>query len=138
MRTRTTILLIVIASLFFGLGFNFLLHRSSNRVIAEWKQNSSVDYKSAGPYYLSVVEGNRDWSFFLPGWERHYYIYVGRESGKPSYGHSVEFSFYPEYEDDFENYVKKASVEWLETGVNFRAPSGHLLFIPKEMFLGGR
>ena len=131
------ILLFIFASLGLALVLNFALHRTTNRLIAEWQQSASVDYKSAGPYYLSVIEGNVDWSFFLPGWERHYVIYVGRESGDPGYGHFVEFSFHPGYED-LESYVKSSRVEWSNDGVTFNEPSGHVLFIPKRMFVGGR
>jgi hypothetical protein len=138
MKRITSTLLLIVLSLFFGLGINFILHRSTNRVIAEWKQTSSVNYKSYDPYYLSVVEGKVEWSFFLPGWERHYYLYVGRSSGEPDYGHFVEFSFHPSGVDDLETHVRKSNIEWSETGVTFKESSGHTLFIPKEMFIGGR
>ena len=124
-------------ALVLALVLNFALHRTTDRFIAEWKQAASVQYDSAGPYYLSVMEGNVDWSFFLLGWERHYYIFVGRESGGPGYGHYVEFSFYPG-DDDLESHIKKSNVEWSEAGVTFNPPSGHVLFIPKRMFIGGR
>lgn len=137
MRRTLKILLFVITSLGLALVLNSALHRTSNRVIAEWKQVASVQYKSADPYYLSVVEGNIDWSFFLPGWERHYFIFVGRESGRPGYGHYIEFSFDPGYED-LESHIKRSTVEWSEGGVTFNEPSGHVLFIPKQMFIGGR
>jgi hypothetical protein len=114
-----------------------LLFVFTNRLIAEWQQSASVDYKSFGPYYLSVMEGNVDWSFFLPGWERHYVIYVGRESGDPGYGHYVDFSFHPG-DEGLESHVKQSKVEWTEAGVTFNPPSGHALFIPKRMFIGGR
>ncbi len=131
------ILFLVLTSLGLALVLNFALHRTSNRVIAEWKQVAPVQYKSGDPYYLSVVEGNIDWSFFLPGWERHYFIFVGRESGSPGYGHYVEFSFHPGYED-LESHIKRSTVEWSDGGVTFNEPSGHVLFIPKQMFIGGR
>jgi hypothetical protein len=129
--------LFVLTSLALALVLNFALHRTTNRVIAEWKQDASVQYKSNDPYYLSVVEGNVDWSFFLLGWERHYFIFVGRESGSPAYGHYIEFSFHPGYED-LESHIKRSAVEWSEGGVTFNEASGHVLFIPKQMFIGGR
>lgn len=131
------ILLFVFASLGLALVLNRALHRTTNRLIAEWQQSASVDYKSAGPYYLSVTEGNVDWSWFQLGWERHYNIYVGRESGGSGYGHYVEFSFYPG-DEDLESHIKKSRVEWSEAGVTFNVPSGHVLFVPKRMFVGGR
>ena len=141
MNRTLKIFLFVSTALSLALGLalvlHFALHRTSNRVIAEWKQDASVQYQSAGPYYLSVSEGNVDWSFFRLGWERHYFIYVGRESGDPGYGHFVDFSFHPGYED-LESHIKKSSVEWSEAGATFKVPSGHVLFIPKEMYIGGR
>lgn len=127
----------LVLALILALVLNFALHRTSNRVIAEWKQVDSVQYHSNDPYYLSVSEGEVNWSFFLLGWERHYFIYVGRESGDPGYGHFVEFSFHPGYED-VESHIKKSNVEWSEAGVTFKPASGHALFIPKQMFIGGR
>ena len=137
MKLTLKILLLVFTTLGLALVLHFALHRTSNRVIAEWKQAASIQYQSAEPYYLSVVEGDVNWSFFLPGWERHYFIFVGRGSGRPGYGHYVEFSFHPEYED-LESHIKKSNVEWSEAGVTFKEPSGHVLFIPKQMYLGGR
>ena len=137
MKRTLIILLFVFTSLGLALVLNFALHRTTDRLIAEWKQVESVPYDSRGPYYLSVIEGNVDWSFFQLGWERHYFIYVGRESGGPGYGHYVDFSFHPGYED-LESYLKKSRVEWSDAGVTFNEPSGHVLFIPKQMFIGGR
>ena len=86
-----------------------------------------------------MCEGEVNWSFFLLGWERHYFVYVGRHSGDPGYGHFVEFSFYPGYEDEnIASHIKKSHVEWSEAGVTFKPPSGHVLFIPKQMYIGGR
>jgi hypothetical protein len=138
MKRTAKILLFILTSLVLALVLNFALHRRSNRVIAEWKQVQSVQYKSFDPYYLSVVEGNVDWSFFLPGWERHYFIFVGRGSGTPEYGHYVEFSFHPAFGENLDIYVKSSKVEWSETGVTLNEPSGYILFIPKEMYIGGR
>ena len=70
-------------------------------------------------------------------WHRHYEIYVGRDSGKPSYGHFIEFSFTNGL-DDTDTHIKKSVVEWSDAGVTFKEASGHTLFIPKEIFIGGR
>jgi hypothetical protein len=70
-------------------------------------------------------------------WERHYEIYVGTANGIPAYGHFIEFSFHPG-SDDIDSHVKKSTVEWTEAGAIFKEASGHVLFIPKGMFIGGR
>ncbi len=129
--------LLIIVSLLLALVFTFLLHLRSNRIICEWKQADSVNYRSFDPYFLSVVEGDVNWSSFPLTWERHYEIYVGRETGKPSYGHFIEFSFHPGF-DDIDAHIKKSTVEWSDKGVTFNEASGHTLFIPKDMFIGGR
>jgi hypothetical protein len=66
------------------------------------------------------------------------FIYFGRDSWVPAYGHYVEFSFHPGYDEDLDSHIKSSRVEWSETGVTFNEPSGHILFIPKQMFIGGR
>lgn len=113
-----------------------MLVRPSHRVLATWPVPASANV-SYGGVYLSVVEAEIDWSHFPFTSSRNYYIYTGRDSGTPTYGHVVEFSFH-EFPDSIENHVKKSTVTWTEEGVTFAPPSGHRLFIPKEMFLGGR
>jgi hypothetical protein len=96
---RTWILLLaIIFSLLLALVFTHFLHRPSNKIIAQWKQSDSITYKSFDPYYLSVIERDINWTSFPLNWERHYEIFVGRESGTPSYGHGIEFSFHPGYD----------------------------------------
>ena len=137
MKRASQILLFITFSLLLAFGLVFLLHRKSNRIIAQWKQANTVNYKSFDPYFISVVEGDIDWSSFPVTWERHYQIYVGREDSKPSYGHFIEFSFHNGF-DDTDTHIKKSVVEWSDAGITFKEASGHVLFIPKEMFIGGR
>jgi hypothetical protein len=137
MNRTWKVLLLTICSILLALVFTYLLHQRSNRIIGQWKQADSVNYKSFDPYFLSVVEDDIDWTSSPLNWERHYEIYVGHESGKPSYGHFIEFSFHPGLED-IDSHVKKSIVEWSDGGVTFKEASGHVLFIPKDMFIGGR
>jgi hypothetical protein len=117
-----------------------LLHRAPRSPVAEWKQPNSIDYRSFDPYFLSVLRDDLDWSGFPLNVSRNYSIYVGRESGTPTYGHVVKFSFHPgtESNHDEEAHIKRSSVDWTEEGVTFQELSGHRLFIPKAMFIGGR
>jgi hypothetical protein len=103
-------------------------------VEADWRRKLQI-FRSLLPIRCG---GKRRLGLFLPGWERHYYIYVGRGRGEPAYGHYLEFSFHPSGADDLETHVKKSNIEWSESGVTFKEASGHILFIPKEMFIGGR
>jgi len=137
MNRAWKVLLLIILSVLLAFVLTYLLHLRSNRIIYQWKQAESVNYKSFDPYFLSVVERDVNWTSFPLNWERHYEIYVGRETGKPSYGHFIEFSFHPGL-DDIDSHVKKSIVEWSDTGVTFKEASGHVLFIPKDMFVGGR
>ncbi len=110
-----------------ALGGWFVSPRSplaSRRIRVEWL------FKS--PEWMDV-----NWTNFPLNRERHYEIYVGHSNGVPAYGHFIEFSFHPGY-DDIESHVKKSTVEWTDAGAIFKEPSGHVLFIPKNMFIGGR
>ena len=133
------ILLQIIAQLtgavFLALIILVLLHLPSSEVVHQWEQPASVNYDKWDPYYLSVVEDDMDW-LSLPA-ERNHYIYVGRDSGEPSYGHMVKYSFHP-YPDDLKTFLGKAQVEWTDQGAELALPSGHRLFVPKDSFTGGR
>ncbi len=137
MKRAWKVLPLIIFSMLLALVFTHFLHRPSNKIIGQWKQSDSVHYKSFDPYFLSVVERDINWTYFPLNWERHYEIYVGRENVIPAYGHFIEFSFYRGF-DDVDTHMKKSSVEWSDAGVTFKEASGHILFIPKDMFIGGR
>jgi hypothetical protein len=55
----------------------------------------------------------------------------------------LKFSFHLDLEE-FENYwdtdafIKKSDVKWSTNGITFATASGHRVFIPKTMFIGGR
>lgn len=127
----------LVGSFALALIITFLLHRPSMKVIAQWKQPADITYDQWGPYYLSVVESDRDWRGFPLQVERNHLIYVGRDAGKPSYGHMLDFSFYP-VSDSTEEFVKKSKVRWTPEGVTLATQTGHRVFIPKGMFTGGR
>ena len=137
MKLTWKFLLTIIFSIPLALVFTHFLHRPSNKIIGQWKQPDSINYKSYDPYFLSVIERDVNWTYFPLNWERHYEIYVGREDGNPGYGHFIEFSFHPG-SDGIETHMKKSTVEWNDDGVIFKEASGHVLFIPKAMFTGGR
>lgn len=115
-------------------------HRQSLRVIAQWTQPAGISYGDGAAHYVSVYETDIDWRGFPFTTGRRYAVYAGRDSGEPSYGHTIDFTFYPGRGDDFntESVIKKTKVEWSEKGVTLRMSSGHILFIPEDMFTGGR
>ena len=115
----------------------FLLHRPSLEVVHQWKQPDEITYDQWGPYYMSVIESDLDWRGFPLYVERNYFIYVGRDSGKPSHGHMVKFSFHA-FSDDLKTFLSKADAQWTDKGVELILPSGHRVFIPRDMFTGGR
>jgi len=75
--------------------------------------------------------------YFIVPWEPTYEIFVGRGTSAPAYGHSVRYSFHPGYTNR-EVHIRSSKVEWSPDGVTFIEGSGHRLFIPKPMFVGGR
>jgi hypothetical protein len=119
------------------LGGLYLLTRPSMRVIQTWKQPDSIRYDDGATHYLSVVENDLDWHGFPVYVSRRYFVYVGQESGTPTHGHTIDFTFYP-VDSDVESYIRQSSVSWMDEGVNFKTFSGDQLFVPKQMFMGGR
>jgi hypothetical protein len=111
------------------------LHWKSDRVIKQWCQPKEIDYQSFDPYCLSVVEGSREWSNLE--FPRRHYLFIGRGTAAPGYGHYLDYTFHPGYED-VDAHVARSSVEWSPEGVTFIEATGHRLFIPKAMFIGGR
>ena len=138
--TRKKILktcLFAIASFIFVFIILYALHRPSLIVVAEWQQPANITYDNQGPYYLSVVETDINWRGFPIYVKRNHIIYAGRESGTPSHGHVIEYSFHA-FPDNLKDFLKKATVDWTPDGVTLVLPSGHRLFVPKNMFMGGR
>ncbi|HVU36992.1 MAG TPA: hypothetical protein VHC95_01520 [Opitutales bacterium] len=119
-----------------GVVFITWLCLSSNQVVAIWTQPETVHYDGFDPYYLLVIEHGRKFEDF--GFRKIYAIYVGRDKDDPSYGHFIDFTFYPGGAVDIETFIRDSKVEWTNDGVTFSPQSGHRLFIPKAMFIGGR
>ncbi len=129
----------IVISLLLTMIIVFVLHWPSMEVIKQWKQPADMVYDNWDPYYISVVSTDIDWKTypFNIGIERNYIIYVGRDSGKPSYGHMIKYSFHSGYKD-LREFLNETEVNWLPEGVQLILASGHRLFIPKKMFIGGR
>lgn len=123
----------MLTSFLLAVMFTVLLTRASDRVIWQACQPESVQYDSSG-YCLYVGEGSLDWSRFPYTVNRRYYLVIGRT---PIYGHLKEYSFTAIF-DDIETYIKKSQVEWTVEGLTFIEKSGHRLFVPKQLFMGGR
>jgi hypothetical protein len=118
-----------------GLGLTFYALAPSNRVIAQWKQPTTVNYNSFDPYSLSVIELHTNY-FSLP-WEHAHSVFIGRGNEAPGYGHSTDFTFHSAGER-VDNYIRLSRVVWSNAGVTLTEPSGNQLFIPKSAFVGGR
>lgn len=118
-----------------GIPTGFCYQRVS---LSETPGKVDIKYDSFGPYYLSVVEEGMDVSRFPFSTKRRYYIYVGKDSGKPVYGHVIDYSFHPDTSDIYNiaQHIKKSDVVWSEEGVSFNEASGHKVFIPKSMIRG--
>ena len=109
----------------------YLLTRPSLQVIQSWKQPESIQYDDGAIHYLSVVESDLDWRGFPVHVSRRYFVYVGLESGTPTHGHVIDFSFHP-ITEDIQTYIRQSTVEWSVEGVTFQTVSGHRLFIPNR------
>jgi hypothetical protein len=117
---------IVVVALVYGGG--------GNRQVAEWTQPANIKYDSTVPYRLAVVETMPEKMFTRP----KHFIYVGRDTGSPGYGHYCDFSFYNYESGDIDSCIRQSKVEWSKDGVTLESTSGHKLFIPKKSFIGGR
>ena len=130
----------ILAVLIYSALLIHFLHVPSRNVIAQWKKPAAPHYSGDLEYYLSITEGELDWRGFPLEVQRRCFVYVGLDSGKPNYGHTIDFTFYPDqsHYHDLPGYLKNASVQWDTNGVTLILPSEHRLFIPKAMFVGGR
>lgn len=114
----------------------FACTRPSLRIIQRWPQDPAVSYDGA-QYMVAIYEDGTDWSAFPLSLPATYSIYVGRASETIDYGHRIRFSF-DHGVDPIETQSAETSVEWVPRGVWIRPPSGHQLFVPVNMFTGGR
>lgn len=111
----------------------------TNKVVETWKQPNDIKY-GGNTYCLSVMEGGLDISNLPFFTERQYIIFVGVDIGKPSYGHVLNVTFYPDANtiDDVPAYIKQSKVEWSNDGVTFTEKDGDQIFIPKSSFIDTR
>jgi hypothetical protein len=115
----------------------YVLTRPSLRVVHTRKQPDTVSYQSFDPYCFSVAESDLDWRGFPLNVRRRCFIYIGVEAEQPAYGHMLDYSFQVDGRP-LEEYLQQSAVEWTSDGVTFREASGHVLFVPKAMFIAGR
>jgi len=113
------------------------IHSASHKVVAKWAQPKVLEGDTFGPHCLCVLEEDLDWSHFPYTVERNYVIYVGRDTEVPTHGHLIKYSFQPDDSNEIAH-IKKSQVEWAKEGVTFCEASGHRLFIPIQMYKGGR
>jgi hypothetical protein len=142
MSTKSRALKIVLLATAWGLSallagfvFVFVVLGPTDRVIALWPQPNSLRYGPAGSYTLLVVERETDIHQFP--WAKAHEIVIGRKDVAQDYGHGVSFSFHPP-SGDLEAHIRNSKVEWTDDGVTFIEATGHRLFIPEKMFVGGR
>ena len=113
------------------------IHSASHKVIAKWPQPKVLDADTFGPHCLCVLEEDLDWSHFPYTVERNYLIYVGRDTETPTHGYLIKYSFHPDDSDETAH-IKNSQVEWANDGVTFCEASGQRLFIPLQIYKGGR
>jgi hypothetical protein len=112
------------------------LNLSPHRVVIELPQPPTPDYQSFGPYSIYVMDGPREWGTLE--WPRRHHLVVARSGfNPPEPGHMLDYTFHARG-DDVNEHIRKSSTEWTPEGVTFVEATGHRLFIPKAMFVGGR
>lgn len=112
--------------------------RPSLRVVQTWVQPADAPaYDAFGPYQLSVVEADLDWSGFPFRVERRHFIYVGLGLEATGYGHRLDYGFHP-LGTSLARHVAQSQVTWTAQGVTFTEASGHQVFIPARLFVGPR
>jgi hypothetical protein len=128
-RKRGTLAFLAVAFLLavpLSLALTFLLNLRSNRVVQQWPQTEGVKYGSYDPYTLSVVEGSIEWTNLE--FPRRHYLFVGRGTDAPAYGHYVDYSFHAGF-GDTDAHIRRSEVEWTPEGVTLhrghRAPPVH-------------
>lgn len=122
----------VIASLATG----YAVTAPTYRVVYTWQQPTTLTYDAFGPYSLTVAEDAPDWRGFPFNLGRRHIIFIGRGS-TPSYGYFLDYSFH-NYAPLKEYLQEQVQVDWSTEGVALREPAGQMVFVPKDLFVGGR
>ncbi len=125
-RTRAIVLLlaVVLSSLTLSAVWTFLLGLRSQRVVLE----------SCSPAFcLRVAEGITSYGFST---KLYYEVWITRRQS-PDHGYVVDHSF-GAHGSSTESAIRASSVEWSDSGVTLREPSGQTLFVPKRLYEGGR
>ncbi len=94
----TMLIVFIIGGLVTFYGTWLYIH-PTDKVVMTWKQPDEIKYNSVEPFYLSVIEDGIDIGRLPFSTEKKYYIYVGGDSGKPTYGHIISYSFHPDVND---------------------------------------
>jgi hypothetical protein len=126
-RARSLLLgaLVLALSLVFSAVWTTLLGMRSQKVIL-----SSCDPS----FCLRVVEGITSYGVFST--EQLYEVWITR-AHSPDYGYVVHHSFGWQGFDS-EATIRDCKVEWSPAGVTLLEPSGQRLFVPEELYRGGR
>lgn len=112
------------------------LNLSPSTVLLELTQPATPDYESYGPYSVYVLEGPRNWGA-LDFPRRHRLVIARAGDSPPTYGHMLDYSFHA-MGADMDSHIRQSTAEWTPDGVTFVEASGHRLFVPKRLFVGGR
>lgn len=98
-------------------------------------RSGKVIFQDCNPSYcLRVAEGSKSYSFISS--EQRYEIWFTRR-GSPDYGYVVDHSF-GWHDFDSNVTIRASKVEWSADGVTLIEPSGQRLFVPRQLYEGGR
>ncbi len=124
-KTLVITAIVLVVSLFTVVFLNLIGVSWGKTEIVKSCQPAEIDYKSFGPYCLSVFKERQ-----VSGTKR--YIWVSGQSGT-GYGHKVDYPNKNVSEQD----LRGAKITWTDSGVELEIGS-NTIFIPKKAFIGGR
>lgn len=128
-RAFVALAIVVILALGAGAAFSYATSPSF-RVVKSWEQPATARTPGQPARFLTVFVSGTDWRGFPGRAPPQYSIYVGFESGTPTYGHEVAFS----WGDDAEAEIARSVVAWSAAGVRLTTSDGHELFIPATAY----
>ena len=106
----------------------FVSQAPSNKILFRSDQPSSIKYRDEMPHRLVQYEGTRQW--LTLGDHHNTNIWISHPDEELVEGHVIVF------ECSGDSQIKH--VDWQLEGLQIEFALGHKLFVPAEMYVGGR
>ncbi|WP_407572517.1 hypothetical protein [Deinococcus altitudinis] len=113
-----------------------VLPRFFQQAVYRSTQPSSVAYHSYDPYSLTINERGINWTTLPPS--KRYQLFVGRALDfDHTYGYRLDYSFHSQ-STTTQTAIGQVHAVWSASGVTLIEESGQRVFIPQDLFTGGR